>query len=62
MSKYAVKCEQTVTFYIDVEAGSSWEAQNKAEYLHRTQQQAGYLSDESEVRGVSAVEIDNAED
>lgn len=32
MSKYAVKCEMTTSFYVYVEADSSWEAESRAEH------------------------------
>ena len=52
MSKYAVKCEKTTTFYIDVIADTSWEAQSKAEYIHSM----------GDIKSLHAVEIDNAEE
>ena len=56
MSKYAVKCEQTVTFYIDVEADNEWQAQHKAEYIQREDKRLGYYKQESSIRSVNAVE------
>ena len=61
MSKYAVKCEKTTTFYIDVIADTSWEAQNKAEYIHSMGEQGGYCQSEDVVKALSAVEISNAD-
>ena len=62
MKSYAVKCEKTITFYIDVEAENEWQAQNKAEYEHRLTPVRGYAMNESSVRTMSAVEINNEED
>jgi len=62
MSKYAVKCEKTTTFYIDVIADTSWEAQSKAEYINSMGEQDGYCQSEDVVKALSAVEISNAED
>lgn len=59
MKGYAVKCEKTVTFYFDVLADNEWQAQHKAEFEIRTGSITGYSLKESEVRGMSAVEIDD---
>ena len=66
MSKqmYAVKCEKTVTFYINVEADNEWQAQHKAEFLHRVNEDdfLGYDRIMSDIRSLHAVEISNGDD
>ena len=62
MKTYAVKCEKTTTFYIDVEADNEWQAQNKAEYEYRLTPLRGYAINESAMRSVSAVEVKDEED
>jgi hypothetical protein len=64
MSKYyAVKCEKTVTFYINVFADNEWQAQHIAELRHREEDTfVGYNRLMSEIKTLHAVEIDNAED
>ena len=55
---FAVKCEKTTTFYINVYAENEWQAQHKAEYMHREDKRLGYNMKESEVTARSAVEIE----
>ena len=66
MSKqmYAVKCEKTVTFYINVEAENEWQAQHKAEFLHRVNESdfVGYDRIMGDIKSLHAVEISNEED
>jgi hypothetical protein len=59
MSRYAVKCEKTLTFYIDVYAENEWKAQHKAEYIFRNDDGGGYGLHESTVTARSAVEVDD---
>ena len=58
MKEYAVKCEKTITFYINVKAENEWQAQHKAEYDHRQDKRLGYSSRESEIRAMNAVEVE----
>ena len=64
MKTFAVKCEKTVTFYINVVADNEWQAQNKAEYEHREAdlEFVGYNRSMSDIRTVHAVEIDDEAD
>jgi len=63
MSKYAVKCEKTLTFYINVEAENEWQAQHKAEFLHRSESDfVGYDRLMSDIKSLHAVEVDDGED
>ena len=63
MSKYAVKCEKTFTFYINVEADNEWQAQHKAEFIHRdADDYIGYNRSMGDIKSLHAVEIDNAEE
>lgn len=59
MKTYAVKCEKTVTFYINVEAENEWQAQHKAEYEHRANEDGfvGYNRIMGDIRSLHAVEI-----
>lgn len=62
MSKkmYAVKCKKLVTFYINVEAETQWEAMNKAEFIHRDESEfIGYGRSTGDIKTVHAVEIDD---
>ena len=62
MNSYAVKCEKTTTFYIDVEAENEWQAQHVAEYEYRLTPMRGYAINESAMRSISAVEVRDEED
>ena len=59
MSKYyAVKCEKTVTFYINVDADNELHAQNKASFLHRDESDfLGYSRLMGDIKTIHAVEI-----
>ena len=62
MKSYAVKCEKTITFYINVKAENEWQAQHQAEYEYRLTPMRGYAINESAMRSVSAVEINDEAD
>lgn len=65
MARYAVKCERTVTFYIDVIAPDQWEAQHKAEYIMRHDDgitKGGYGVNTSVVTARSGVNLDEEEE
>lgn len=65
MSKqmYAVKCEKTVTFYINVEANNEWQAQHKAEFVHREESDfIGYSRSMGNIKTIHAVEIEDDTD
>ena len=63
MKTYAVKCEKTFTFYINVEAENEWQAQHKAEFLHRDEGEfIGYSRSMGDIRTLHAVEIENETD
>ena len=57
--RYGCETFKVVTFYFDVVADNEWQAQHKAEFEIRTGSITGYSLKESEVRGMSAVEIDD---
>ena len=57
---YAVKCEKTVTFYINVKAENEWQAQHKAEFLHRDDTDLiGYSRSMDSIKTIHAVEIED---
>lgn len=57
---YAVKCEKTVTFYINVVANDEWHAQHRAEFLHRDEPDFfGYSKSMGDIRTTYAVEIED---
>lgn len=57
---YAVKCQKTVTFYINVESDNEWQAQHKAEFLHRDESEfIGYSRSMGDIKTVHAVELDD---
>ena len=65
MARYAVKCERTITFYIDVIASDTWEAQHKAEYIMRHDDgltQSTYGVNASVVTARSGVNLDEEEE
>ena len=57
---FAVKCEKTTTFYINVYAENEWQAQHRAEYMHSQDSKLGYNMKISEITARCAVEIDDA--
>ena len=66
MKTFAVKCEKTITFYINVEAENEWQAQHKAEYEHREGRanDDGFVGSSrimSDIRTIHAVEVDDAD-
>ena len=63
MKTFAVKCEKTVTFYVNVQAENEWQAQHKAEYEERENdiEFVGYNRSMSDVRTIHAVEVDDAD-
>ena len=63
MKSYAVKCEKTVSFYINVLADNEWQAQHVAEFLHRDEEEfVGYSRSMGPIKTIHAVEIRDEED
>jgi hypothetical protein len=62
MKEFAVKCEKTTTFYINVQAENEWQAQHRAEYVNRRDGFVGYSARESEIKAVSAIEVEDTEE
>lgn len=59
MKYFAVKCEKTVTFYINVQAENEWQAQHIAEFKHREDDEfVGYSRSMSDIKTIHAVEIE----
>ena len=57
---YAVKCQKTVTFYINVQADNEWQAQHKAEFLHRDESDfIGYSRSMGDIKTIHAVEVED---